>query len=118
MASKSKETRLQQKAVLEAKLQKRLALLAEKGTDEKETARDVQVKALKAKLQQTAARLKAIDADEARTAKLAALKAERLAQPKKETPKAKKTAAELPPEAKTKKKKKKEEKEEAQPQTA
>ena len=31
MASKSKETRLKQKATLEAKLQKRLALLAEKG---------------------------------------------------------------------------------------
>lgn len=116
MASKNEETRLKQKAALEAKLQKRLALLAEKGLDEKRIARDVLVKELKADLKQTAIRLKAIAANEKRTADLAAMKAERLAQPKEEAPKAKK-AAEPPPEAKPKKKKKKEGAE-AQPQQA
>jgi len=109
MASESKETRLKQKATLEAKLQKRLALLAEKGLDEKKIARNVLVKQLKAKLKKTAVRLRAIAANVKRTADLAAMKAERLAKPKEEAPKAKKAAPEPPPEAKTKKKKKKEE---------
>jgi hypothetical protein len=109
MASESKETRLKQKATLEAKLQKRLGLLAEKGLDEKKIARDALVKELKAKLKETAARLRAIAANVQRTAELAAIKAERLAKPKEETPKAKKAAPEPPPEAKAKKKKKKEE---------
>jgi hypothetical protein len=109
MASESKETRLKQKATLEAKLQKRLALLAEKGLDEKKITRDVLVKELKAKLKETAVRLRAIEANVKRTADLAAIKAERLAKPKEETPKAKKAAPEPPPETKAKKKKKKEE---------
>ena len=116
MASKSNETRLQQKAALEAKLQRHLALLAERGLDEKKIARDVLVKELKAKLKETALRLRAIDANVKRTAELAAIKAERLAKPKEEPAKAKKAAPEPPPEAKAKKKKKKEG--EAQPQTA
>jgi hypothetical protein len=109
MASESKETRLKQKAALEAKLQKRLALLAEKGQDEKKIARDVLVKELKANLKETQVRLRAIAANVKRTEDLAAMKAERLAKPKDETPKAKKAAPEPPPEAKPKKKKKKEE---------
>jgi hypothetical protein len=109
MASESKETRLKQKATLEAKLQKRLALLAEEGLNEKKIARNVLVKQLKAKLKKTAARLRAIAANVKRTEDLAAMKAERLAKPKEEAPKAKKAAPEPPPEAKTKKKKKKEE---------
>ena len=109
MASESKETRLKQKATLEAKLQKRLALLAEKGQDEKKIARDVLVKELKANLKQTQVRLRAIAATAKRTADLAAMKAERLAKPKEETSKAKKAAPAPPPEAKPKKKKKKDE---------
>ena len=109
MASKSEETRLKQKATLEQKLQKRLALLAEKGLDEKKIARDVLVKELKANLKGTQVRLRAIAANVKRTADLAVMKAERLAKPKEEEPKAKKAAPEPPPEAKTKKKKKKEE---------
>jgi len=114
MASESKETRLKQKATLEAKLQKRLALLAEKGLDEKKIARDALLKELKAKLKETATRLRAIAANVQRTAELAAVKAERLAKPKEEAPKAKKAVPEPPPEAKAKKKKKKAE--EAKPQ--
>jgi hypothetical protein len=68
----------------------------------------VLVKELKAELKKTAARLRAITANVTRTADLAAMKAERLAKPKEETPKAKKAAPEPPPEAKAKKKKKKE----------
>jgi hypothetical protein len=116
MASESKDTRLKQKAVLEAKLQKRLAALAEKGLDEKQAARDAGIRALKADLRESLSRLRAIEENEKRTAGLAAMKAERLAKPKEETPKAKKAAPEPPPEAKPKKKKKKDE--EAQPQTA
>jgi len=109
MASESKETRLKQKATLEAKLQKRLALLAEKELDEKKISRNVLVKQLKAKLKTTAVRLRAIAANVKRTEDLAAMKAERLAKTKEEAPKAKKAAPEPPPEAKAKKKKKKEE---------
>lgn len=115
MASESRETRLKQKAAWEMKLKKQLAHLAEKGLDENKIARDVLVKETKAKIKETNARLRAIDANEKRTAELAAIKAERLAKPKEEAPKAKKVA-EPPPEAKTKKKKKKEET--AEPQQA
>lgn len=114
MGSESKETRLKQKATLEAKLQKRMTLLTGKGLDEKKIARDALVKELKAKLKETATRLRAIAANVQRTVELAALKAERMAKPKEEPPKAKKAAPEPPPEAKTKKKKKKDE--EAKPQ--
>jgi hypothetical protein len=105
MASQDKETRLRQKAEWEVKLNKRLALLAGKGLDEKKIAQDVQIKELKANLKAAQARLRAIDATEKRTAELAAIKAERLAKPKEEAPKAK-TAEEQPPEPKAKKKKK------------
>ncbi|MHB8910291.1 MAG: hypothetical protein ACYDAA_15570 [Syntrophales bacterium] len=109
----SRETRLKQKAEWEVKLKKRLALLAAKGFDEKKIARDVGIKELNAKIKESQVRLRAIDANEKRTAELAAAKAERLAKPKEETPKAKKTE-EPPPEAKPKKKKKKAEEAEAQ----
>jgi hypothetical protein len=109
MASESKETRLNQKAALEVKYQKRQALLYEKGLNEKDTARDVLVKKLKAGLNKMAARLKAIDDKEKRTADLAAIKKELLAKPKEELQKAKKMELEPPAEAKPKKKKKKEE---------
>lgn len=116
MSSESRETRLKQKAVWESKLQKRLALLAQKGLDAKQSERDAAIRELKSKIRQSQLRLGAIDASEKRTADLAAAKAERLAKPKEEVPKAKKGAPEPPPEAKTKKKKKKEE--EGQPQQA
>ncbi len=109
----SRETRLKQKAEWEVKLQKRLALLGAKGFDEKKIARDVGIKEMKAKIKESQVRLRAIDANEKRTAELAAIKAERLAKPKEEAPKAKK-AEEPPPEAKPKKKKKKTEEAEAQ----
>ncbi|MHB8771525.1 MAG: hypothetical protein ACYC7J_11040 [Syntrophales bacterium] len=111
-----REARLKQKALWEQKLQKRLALLKGKGLDEKKIALDVDVKALKAKIKESDKRLRAIDATEKRTAELAAIKAERLAKPKEEAPKAKKQEEPPPPEPKPKKKKKKEEG--AEPQQA
>lgn len=113
MASESRETRLKQKAECEVKLQKRLALLAAKGADEKKIARDVLVRELKAKIKESQFHLRAIDAKEKRTAELATIKAERLARPKEEVSNAKKVAG-PPPEAKPKKKKKKEEGSESQ----
>ena len=115
MASQSRETRQKQLAEWEVKLKKRLALLGEKGFDEKKIARDALIKELKSKIKESQVRLRAIGANEKRTADLAAIKAERLAKPKEETPKPKK-AAEPAPEAKPKKKKKKEES--AEPQKA
>ncbi|MEK6653672.1 MAG: hypothetical protein AABY92_00780 [Thermodesulfobacteriota bacterium] len=109
MSSESKETRLKQKAEWEMKLQRRLALLAAKGVDEKKIARDVLVKELQAKIKESQRRLRAIAAVEKRTGELAAAKAERLAKPKEEAPSAKKGAPEPPPAAKPKKKKTKEE---------
>lgn len=109
MSSESKETRLKQKAEWEMKLQRRLALLARKGVDEKKIARDVLVKELQAKIKESQRRLRAIAAVEKRTGELAAAKAERLAKPKEEAPGAKKGAPEPPPAAKPKKKKTKEE---------
>ncbi len=105
---KVRETRQKQLAEGEVKLQKRLALLGEKGFDEKKIARDVLVKELKSKIKESQVRLRAIGANEKQIADLAAIKAERLAKPKEEAPKPKK-AAEPAPEAKPKKKKKKEE---------
>ena len=115
MASQSRETRQKQLAEGEVKLQKRQALLGEKGFDEKKIARDVLVKELKSKIKESQVRLRAIGANEKQIADLAAIKAERLAKPKEEAPKPKK-AAEPAPEAKPKKKKKKEES--AEPQQA
>jgi hypothetical protein len=109
MSSESKETRLKQKAEWEMKLQRRLALLAGKGVDEKKIARDVLVKELQAKIKESQRRLRAIAAVEKRTGELAAAKAERLAKPKEEAPRVKKGAPEPPPAAKPKKKKTKEE---------
>jgi hypothetical protein len=110
-----RDTRLRQKAEWEGKLQKRLALLGVKGFDAQKIARDVGIKELKAKIKESQVHLRAIDATEKRTAELAAIKAERLARPKEEAPKAKKKE-EPPPETKPKKKKKKEEG--AEPQQA
>ena len=113
--SESRETRLKQKAEWEAKLQKREALLAAKGGDEKKIANDVQIRELKAKLKESNLRIRAIDATVKRTEELAAAKAERLAKAeaaKAEPPvsKKKKVVEAAPvPEAKAKKKKKKDE---------
>ena len=110
MASLSRETRQKQLVEWEAKLHKRETLLVEKGLDAIKIERDIGVKELKSMIKETRVRLQAIDALEKRTAELAAIKADRLAKPKEEAPKAKKTAtrpapAEAKPAEKQKKKK-------------
>jgi hypothetical protein len=105
MKSESKKTRLQQQTLFETKLQKRLALLAEKGVQEKMISKDALVKELKAKLNRTALRLRAIETIEKRTEGLAARKTARLEPPPETAPKAKKDAQEKrPAEPKPKKK--------------
>ena len=115
MASLSRETRQKQLAEWELKLHKRQTLLGEKGFDAKKIAHDIGVRQLKSKIKESQVRIGAIDALEKRTAELAAMKAERLAKPKEEAPKAKK-AVKPPPETKPAEKKKK--KESAEPQKA
>lgn len=106
MKSESKKTRLQQQILQGKRLQKRLALLADKGAQEKMIAKDALVKKLKAKLNKTAIRLRAIEAIAKRTEELSARKTERLENPRKDAPKEKKGAQEKPPEPKPKKKNK------------
>jgi hypothetical protein len=81
---------MQQQSVLEVKLKKRLAMLADKGAQEKMIAKDALVKELKAKLKKTAMRLRAIDAIAKKTEDLAARKTERLENPQEKQPKLKK----------------------------
>lgn len=100
MRSESKETRMQQQTLLEARLQKRLAMLADKGAQGKMIAKDALVKELKAKLKQTAMRLQAIDAVAKKTEELSARKAE----PQEKPLKSKKDIEEKPAEPKPKKK--------------
>ncbi|MDA8126020.1 MAG: hypothetical protein M0009_12625 [Deltaproteobacteria bacterium] len=114
MTSKSRDTRLEQKAEWEAKLKKREALLAGKGADAKKIAADIQIRELKAKIKESNLRIRAIDATEKRTGELAAMKAEKLAQAEAAkaappAPKKKKVEEAPAPEAKAKKKKKKDE---------
>ena len=92
MTSLSRETRQKQLVEWEAKLHKRETLLVEKGFDAIKIEHDIGVKEFKSKIKESQVRLQAIDALEMRTVELAAIKADRLARPKEEVPKAKKTA--------------------------
>ena len=108
MTSLSRETRQKQMVEWQAKLHKRETLLAEKELDAVKIAHDIGVKELTSKIRESQVRLQAIDALEKRTAELAAIKAERLAKPKEQAPKAKKTAPPpAPAETKPTEKKKK-----------
>jgi hypothetical protein len=104
MRSKSKETRLQQQMTVGKQLQKRLALLSEKGVPEKMAAHDAHVKALKGKLNQTAMRLRAIDTATKRTEALAARKIAQLEKPLEKSPKEKKEPPQKSPETRPRKK--------------
>lgn len=101
MTSLSRETRQKQLVEWEVKLQKRQTLLGEKGFDATKIAHDIGVRQLKSKIKEAQVRLQAIGAAEKLSAELAAMKAERLAKPKEEAPKAKK-AAKPPTPAETK----------------
>ena len=108
MTSLSRETRQKQLVEWEAKLQKRLTLLGEKGLDAIKIAHEIGVRQLKSKIKESQGRLRAIDAAEKLAAELAAMKAQRLAKPKEAAPKAKKAAKpHAPAETKPAEKKKK-----------
>lgn len=86
MSQRRKEILTAQKGAFEKRLADRLALLAEKGVDEKKVKKDALVRAYKADVKAADRRLKAIAAHEAITAEAAKVKAERAAAPKEEKP--------------------------------
>jgi hypothetical protein len=109
MASKSKQSRLEQKIFWEEKLHQRLAELEEKGLSPKEAAKDPTIQSLRAKLRETNKRIEAIEDKEKKIEEMAKLKSEKLAAPKQEKPKKgkKATGEETPAESKRQQKKKK-----------
>jgi len=100
MASKSKDVRLEQRRVLEKKLELRLAKLAADGVAKEKAQSDSVVKNLKSKIRETNARIGAIDKNTQQIQALAKAKEEKLAA--KSAPKAQGAPAEK--EAKPKKK--------------
>jgi hypothetical protein len=115
MPSKTRQTNLEQKTYWEKKLSQRSNYLAEQGVEKDEISKDSAVKMLRAKLREVGGRLAAIDALQKRTQELAAMKAEKLAAPKKEKGK-KAEVAEAP--AVSKRQQKKSKKKEAAPKPA
>jgi hypothetical protein len=113
MPSKSKAARLNQKVVLENKLEQRLTVLVEKGLKPAEISKDANVKGTRAKIRKTNARLNAISALEKKAEEMARIKAEKAAAPKEDKSKKKKVKEEPAGKSKRqqKKKKKKESKE-------
>jgi hypothetical protein len=91
MSSKSKEVRIEQRRILEAKLELRLKKLAEKGISKEDAQRDPLVKSLKSQIRETNVRIAAFEKNMKLVQTLAQAKAEKLAAPpkKKEKPKAK-----------------------------
>lgn len=102
MASKSKDVRIEQRRVLEKKLEMRLARLAETGDTAEKAQKDPLVKSLKSQIRETNARIGAIDKniakiEEMKTDKVRKLAAKSAPKEQQETPekeaKAKKKAA-------------------------
>ncbi len=79
MASKSKDVRIEQRRVLEKKLELRLAKLAGEGADAKKTQSDALVKNLKSKIRETNARIAAFDKNVQKISEMAKAKEEKLA---------------------------------------
>ena len=91
MSSKSKDVRIEQRRILEKKLDLRLQKLAQKGISKEKAQSDPLVKSLKSKIRETNVRIAAAEKFVQRNADLAQAKAEKLAAPpkKKEKHKAK-----------------------------
>lgn len=100
MASKSKDVRIEQRRVIEKKLELRLAKLAADGISKEKAQKDAVVKNLKSKIRETNIRIAAFDKNIQKTQELAKAKVEKLAA--KSAPK----AAEAKPEKEAKPKKK------------
>lgn len=84
MPSKSKDVRIDQRRVLEKKLDLRLQQLNEKGTSKEKAESDPLVKNLKAKIRETNTRIKAVEKIEKLNEDLAQAKIQKLSAPKKE----------------------------------
>ncbi|MGM0426903.1 MAG: hypothetical protein ACQEQ7_06670 [Thermodesulfobacteriota bacterium] len=117
MVSKSKETRVEQKAFWEKKLHQRLSALEEKGVSPEKKAKDTTVRSLRAKLRETDKRLGVITEGEKKVEEMARLKAEKLAVPKQGKPKKGKKAKTEEPPAESKRQKKKKKKKEGNKET-
>jgi len=103
MSSKSKDVRIEQRRILEEKLDLRLQQLAQKGISKEKAQGDPLVKNLKAKIKETNIRIKAAEKIAKQNEDLAQAKVQKLAAPKK---KEKAQEAEAVPEKESKKKKK------------
>lgn len=83
MSSKSKDVRIEQRLVLEKKVELRLQQLAQKGIGKEKAQSDPLVKNLKAKIRETNIRINAADKFAELNQKLAEAKAQKLAEPAK-----------------------------------
>jgi hypothetical protein len=113
MPSKTKESRIEQKAYLEAKLKERLTLLAEQGADPRKAAKDKTVRKIRAELRATESRLSAIEGREKKLADMAEKKEEKSKTPKKEKSKKERVSDDQPEMSKRQKKKLEKQKEKA-----
>jgi hypothetical protein len=100
MASKSKDVRIEQRRVIEKKMELRFAKLAADGISKEKAQKDAVIKNLKSKIRETNVRIAAFDKNIQKTQDLAKAKEEKLAA--KSAPKAASAAPEK--EAKPKKK--------------
>jgi hypothetical protein len=80
MASKSKEVRIEQRRILEAKLKLRLKKLDEKGISKEDVQRDPLVKNLKSQIRETNVRIAAVEKNSKLIETLAQAKAQKAAQ--------------------------------------
>ncbi len=79
MSSKSKDVRIEQRRILEKKLDLRLQQLAQKGISKEKAQSDPLVKNLKSKIRETNIRIKAVDKSAKLNEELAQAKAQKLA---------------------------------------
>jgi hypothetical protein len=84
MGSKTKQTREGQKTYWETKLNQRISVLAEKGTESEKIAKDPGVRKIRAKIRQAQGRLKVIANSEKKAGEISRDKAEKMASPKEE----------------------------------
>jgi len=99
MSSKSKDVKIEQRRILEKKLDLRLQQLAQKGISKEKAQSDPLVKNLKAKIRETNIRIKAVDKVSKLNEELAQAKVQKLTAPVK-----KEEAPEAGKESKSKKK--------------
>jgi hypothetical protein len=117
MPSKSKEARIEQKNLVEAQLNERLKLLADKGMEPQAIAKDNAIRKLRADLRKANERLSVIQAREDKIEEMARAKQEKLSAPKKQKEKKQKAGEEEPEMSKRQKKKLEKQKEKEKKKT-